>query len=98
MKKYFNLVNKMELTKKIKIKCYVEIVINYLLRVIIVYPFVLLQYLFFGLQKAFEFLNDLFYSVADYLKEKINVTVLNDKEMEIIRKELKKTIDKYQVK
>ena len=98
MKKYFNLVNKMKLSKKIKIKCYVEIIINYILLVITVCPFVALQYLFFGFQKAFEFLSDLFNNIAYYAKEKININIVNKKEMEIIKKELKKVIDKKQVK
>ena len=89
MNKYFNLVKEMELSKGIKVKCCVEIVLTIVLRLFTFYPFLLLSYLFTGLKKAFEFLDNLFYGIASSSKEKIYITILNNKEFEQVKTQLK---------
>lgn len=99
MNKYFNLVKKMELSKGIKVKCCIEIVLTIVLRLFTFYPFLLLSYLFTGLKKVFEFLDNLFYGIASSSKENIYITILNNKEFEQVKTQLKElTRNKYEVK
>ena len=101
MNNYFKLVNKMKITKKLKIKCYIEIIINIIIRIFTFYPLTLINYLFYGLKNIFDFIYNLFENITYFIKENICISIVNKKEMEQIKKELKifiKTIDKQDLK
>jgi len=101
MNNYFKLVNKMKVSNKIKIKCYIEIIINIIIRIFTLYPFALISCLLYGLQNIIEFIYNIFDSITYYSKENIGISIVNKKEMEQIKKELKiftKTIDKQDLK
>lgn len=91
---YFKTTNKMNISKKTKIKCYIEIIINTILKIIFYYPFVALTLLFYGIEKIFDFITDIFLKLASFSKENICIDILNKNEMDIIYKELKKIYKK----
>ena len=101
MNNYFKLVNKMKVSNKIKIKCYIEIIINIIIRIFTLYPFALISCLFYGIKNIIEFIYNIFDNITYYSKENIGISIVNKKEMEQIKKELKnftKTIDKQDLK
>ena len=92
MIKYFKITNKLNISKKTKIKCYIEIIINIILRIIFYYPLNILALLFYGIEKIFDFITNIFLELANFSKENICIGILNKNEMDIFHKELKKYI------
>lgn len=95
MNNYFKLVNKMKVSNKIKIKCYIEIIINIIIRIFTLYPFTLISYLFYGIKNIIEFIYNIFDNITYYSKENIGISIVNKKEMEQVKKELKKFYKNY---
>ena len=94
MIKYFKLVNKMKISKKMKAKCYLEIILNTIMRIFTYYPFLLTCFILLFFSKILSFIEELFHNISCYSKENICISLLNKNEMEIIKKELKKVLTK----
>lgn len=99
MKNYFGLIKKLNVSRTTKIKCAIEIMLTFILRIFTLYPFLLLNYLFIGFKQMFEFLDNLFYNIVDWSKENIYISILNKKEFNQVQQQLKEIIkNKFEVK
>ena len=67
--KYFIMISKMELSKKLKVKCCIEVALNIILRIFTFYPFLLINYVFTLFEKVFDFLDNLFYNISTFSKK-----------------------------